>query len=170
MCGCAKWKECAHPWYVAYKAPKDHATRPGERFRKNLDVIAGFHATNLGEAKIEARRAIVAWLDRRDPAKLQPTDRPTLTQILESYSARPGGHVDAYQIGPIKRTVVQGRAFGEWRAADITREALDAFRTQRPKIAANRDLALLRAMFNWAVADGLLPKTRFVWATWRWCG
>ena len=29
LCGCARGKRwsCSHPWYVDFKAPKDHATR-----------------------------------------------------------------------------------------------------------------------------------------------
>jgi hypothetical protein len=41
--------------------------------------------------------------------------------------------------------VVHGRAFGAWRLSDISAEAIDAFRVLRPKVAGNRNLALLRA-------------------------
>jgi hypothetical protein len=34
---------------------------------------------------------------------------------------------------------------------------IEAFRSQRPRIAANRDLATLRGMFNWAVLQRLVP-------------
>jgi integrase len=56
---------------------------------------------------------------------------------------------------------VNGRRFGDWRADAVTREMFEAFRRQRPAIAANRDLALLRAAFNWAVLGGLVPATPF---------
>ena len=164
ICGCgrSKWASCSHPWYVDFKAAKDHARRPNERYRKNLELACGRRVTSLREAQDEARRAITAWLDGRDPTLLQPEDRPTLTQVLAQYGARVGASTaEKYQVGPITATKVQGRALGEWRAADITREALDAFRQQRPKIAANRNLAFLRAMFNWAVADGLVPRSPF---------
>src|SRR5687768_2438705 len=88
-CSRAKWSGCAHPWYVDYKAPKDHRTRPGERYRQNLDLAAGKHAESLREAQDEARRAITAWLDGRDPKDLQPGDRPTLAKALETYRQRP---------------------------------------------------------------------------------
>lgn len=164
LCGCgrAKWSACAHPWYVDYKAPKDHPKRPNDRYRKNLDVAAGTHAANLREAQDEARRAITAWLDGRNPLDLQPADRPTLAQVLAAYVTRPNAAAnDAVQVKRVTGTVVQGRPFGEWRAVEITREALDAFRAQRPKVAGNRNLALLRAMFNHAVVGGLLPGTPF---------
>src|SRR6185436_1782430 len=57
--------------------------------------------------------------------------------------------------------VVNGRKFGEWPAQAITRVMAEAFSRQRPTIAANRDLALLRAAFNWAVLGGLVPATPF---------
>jgi site-specific recombinase XerD len=38
---------------------------------------------------------------------------------------------------------------------------IEAYRRQRPPIAANRDLALLRAMFNWAVLGEFVPGTPF---------
>jgi hypothetical protein len=56
-CGRAKWSACAHLWYVDYKAPKDHARRSNERFRKNLDLVAGKHAEHIRGAQDEARRA-----------------------------------------------------------------------------------------------------------------
>jgi integrase len=162
ICRCTQWKICAHPWYVDYKASKHHPRRPNERYRKHLGLAAGTHVGSLREAQDEARRAITAWLDGRDPLLLQPGDRPTLAQVLAQYGKRPGASTtETYQVGPITSTIVQGQKFGEWRAADITREALDAFRAQRPKVAANRNLAFLRAMFNWAVVDGLVPRSPF---------
>lgn len=165
ICGCKQWKTCAHPWYVDFKADKYHPRRPSERYRKNLVAIAhqqGRTISTLREAQDEARRAITAWLDCRDARHLQPSDRPTLATVLKTYRQRPNaGAGEAVQVKPIISTVVQGQPLGDWRADAITREVLDAFRRQRPNVAANRNLALLRAMFNWAVADGLLPRTPF---------
>ncbi len=79
-------------------------------------------------------------------------------------SGRTPRPAEQYQVGTITATIVQGQTFGDWRIADITREALDAFRAQRPKVAANRNLAFLRAMFNWAVVDGLVPGHPSAWA------
>lgn len=80
---------------------------------------------------------------------------------IEPRSNRAPAANDALHEKKIISTVVQGRPFGEWRAVEITREALDAFRAQRPRVAGNRNLALLRALFNWGVAGGLLPGTPF---------
>lgn len=160
-CTCKHWKLCPHPWYVDYTASKQHPRRPNARYRKILDLAAA-PAGSLREAQEEARRAITAWLEGRDPVLLQPTDRPTLAQVLKQYRQRPNASpAEQYQVGKITAAIVQGQKFGDWRIADITREALDAFRAQRPKVAANRNLAFLRAMFNWAVVDGLVSRSPF---------
>lgn len=160
ICDCAKWKECAHAWYVDFKAPKFDPVRPNERYRKNLDVLIGRHASDLRDAQAEARRAIVAWQTGRDPKGLVPSDDPTLTQMLAAFDReRPRG--DRWQIGAIQKAKVGGRAFGDYRIGAITADVLRQFRATRPKVAGNRDLALLRAAFNWAVLGGLLPTTPF---------
>lgn len=43
-CACAKWKECRHPWYIAYQAR-------GRRCRSNLDTLIGRHAADFADAK-----------------------------------------------------------------------------------------------------------------------
>ena len=53
-----------------------------------------------------------------------------------------------------RRHVVGARPFGEWRLSQITTETIRQFQRQRPRTSGNRDLALLRAAFNWAIADG----------------
>lgn len=161
-CDCTRQWSCAHPWYIDYKAASDHRRRSNNRYRVNLDNLLGRHCVDLHDAQTEGRRAIIAWLDGRDARSLIPGDCPTLAKLIGSYQARPNGSkAPDWQVRGINRTPVQGKPFGEWFAADITREALDGYRQQRPLVAGNRDLAFLRAMFNWAVADGLLPRTPF---------
>jgi integrase len=164
ICGCAKWRDCAHPWYLDVQKDK-------RRHRRNLDVLIGRHAGSFADATTEARRAIVAWESGRDARDLLPVDRPTLAQLLEQYGKRPDAakHED-HQIAAVARVVVTGpdgpRPFGEWRAETITRPAVEQFRAVR--LAAgrraagiNRNLALLRACFNWAVLNGYVPETPF---------
>jgi hypothetical protein len=88
---------------------------------------------------VEARRAIVAWQDGTDARELLPDDAPTLAAVIDAYGQRPdGAAIDRYQRGPIVTTEVNGRPFGDWRISDVTREMIETFRRQRPKIAGNR--------------------------------
>jgi len=160
LCGCKGWKACAHPWYLDFRPAR------GRRVRRNLDELIGYHARDFDAAKREAERAKVAIRDNRDPKDLQPGDRPTLAQLLEEYQRRLGASLnDAAQIPAIVRTIVPAPAgaiaFGEWTATEITTSAIEAFRAQRPKVAGNRNLALLRAMFNWAVLRRLVDQSPF---------
>ena len=130
--------------------------------RHKLAPLVGREPVDFADAKAEARRAIVAWQDKRSACELLPGDAPTLATLLDSYGTRPGGAaLPKYRSTPIVKAVVNGRPFGTWRAAEITREMVEAFRRQRPTVAGNRDLALLRAAFNWAVLGGLVPATPF---------
>lgn len=159
ICGCAKWKTCTHPWYLDYQ-------RDNIRFRDNLDKLTERHAPDFAAAKDEARRAIVAKLAGLDPRGLVPSDDPTLAELLTAYD-REKPRRDRWQIGRILATVVPSpdgsspRRLGELRASTITAETLKAFRRTRPLVAGNRDLALLRAVCNWAVLGGLLPRSPF---------
>src|SRR5262249_44792667 len=150
---CAKWKDCAHPWHVDYREGW-FVDADGKRRRRGLRCklapLIGREPRDYADAKAEARRAIVAWKDQRldDLKGLLPGDCPTLAAMLDEYSKRPDGSpMDRFQRGPIVKTVVNGRPFGEWTAEQITREMVEAFRRQRPRVAGNRDLALLRAAF-----------------------
>lgn len=157
ICGCLNWKACAHPWYLDYQRAK-------VRYRDNLDKLIGFHAKDFKEAKNEARRAIVAKLNGRDPKQLQPADDPTLAQLLVEYNAEKPRR-DRWQIRRIASTPLPSpdgvRRFGDWRLSTITPDVLKQFRRLRPLVAGNRDLTLLRAACNWAVLGGLLPHSPF---------
>src|SRR5262245_6225150 len=153
ICGCAKWKTCAHPWYLDFQ-------RDNIRFRDNLDKLVGRHASDFTAAQDEARRAISAKLDGRDPKGLLPSDDPTLERVLTEYLAeRP--RVDTWQPKRIARTIVGGAPLGAWRVSTITTDVIRQFRRQRPRVQGNRDLGLLRAALNWAIANGLLQRSPF---------
>jgi integrase len=165
-CGRKKWSTCAHPWYIDFQAPSDHARLASVRYRPNLDKLIKRHPADFTEAKAEARRAIEAWLEGQSAADVLATDLPTMATVLEAYRDRPNANpIDPSQIRVLARVELRGpdgsRPFGEWRAFDVTTETIDQFRAQRPLVAGNRDLSLLRAMFNWAVLHGLVPSTPF---------
>lgn len=153
ICGCAKWKSCTHPWYLDYQRDK-------VRYRDNLDVLIGRHAVDFAEAKDEARRAIVAKLNGYDPKRIVPSDDPTLAQLLTEYlSERP--RRDRWQPLVITKTLVGGSRFGDSPISTITTDTIKQFQRVRPRVAGNRDLGLLRAAFNWAIAGGLLKSSPF---------
>src|SRR5580765_3233174 len=130
LCGCVKWQTCQHPWYLDYQRKK-------VRFRDNLDKLIERHAKDFTDAKAEARRAIVAKLDGRDPRGLVPSDDPTLAQLLAQFDKERPRH-DRWQIGRIVATEVPSpdgpRRFGEWRASAITADTLKRFRQLRPAV------------------------------------
>lgn len=114
-------------------------------------------------------------------------DALTVSELLKTYHARhltqtATGERRAYEIGAIGRTVLPRTdgttaPLGEWLIADLTADALERLREARRVqgvhkrkggcnvtggvIAANRDLRLLRAAFNWAIDKGLVEKTPF---------
>src|SRR5262245_50461756 len=87
ICSCAKWKECAHPWYVNYREGKELDPKTGKMrergLRKRLAPLVGREPRDYSDAKAEAQRAIVAWRDGRDATTLIPGDAPTLAKVLE---------------------------------------------------------------------------------------
>jgi integrase len=122
------------------------------------------------------------------PASTKPA-LPTLTigQLLKVFAER---HVarsatverQGYQIGIVIRTVLPrptggSAALGEWLTSDVTADTLERLREARVVrdvhtratgsnrvggvVAANRDLRLLRAAFNWAIRTGYTERTPF---------
>lgn len=118
-------------------------------------------------------------------------DRMTLAQLLALYAkvkvvGDGAGAVNRrWEIAAIKRVPLdlptgEARAFGDWLVVDITAATLHQFRQQRevvrevpaaapgkrPRrvggaITTNRNLALLSAVFNWAIECGHLERTPF---------
>lgn len=74
-----------------------------------------------------------------------------------------------YQIEAVKRVMVpvlgdEQRAFGDWFVSDINIAAIEKFRAIRREsgiVGANRKLALMRAVFNWAILGGYVKETPF---------
>jgi hypothetical protein len=92
VCGCAKWKDCAHPWYVTYRERKDAGAggkvrEPGLRCK--LAPLVGREPGDFADAKMEARRAIVARKDCRDARKLLAGDAPTWLSPKGAHNHRP---------------------------------------------------------------------------------
>ena len=114
---------------------------------------------------------------------------PTLTmgQMLETYRERhltrtATAEKQAYQIGAITRTILPrpdgtSAPFGDWLLVDVTADTIECLREARivcgvrkrekgsnrvgGTVAANRDLQLLRAAFNWAIVKKYVKETPF---------
>jgi hypothetical protein len=113
--------------------------------------------------------------------EFEPTDGPelermTLSQLLATYNRdyiteRRPLTVDgaACQIRIIERTEItrldgNRQAFGDWHVADVSTHAVEQFRAARKRkgtFAANRDLQLLRACYNWGIRMKLVKETPF---------
>jgi integrase len=111
----------------------------------------------------------------------------TVRQLLELYKDRQVARTatadrQGYQIGIVNRTVLPRpaggtAALGDWLVADVTADTLERLREARVTpgvhtrtkgtnrvggaVAANRDLRLLRAAFNWAIRTGYVERTPF---------
>lgn len=182
ICGCkpAAWAKCSHGWHFAFKWA-------GVHHRYSLDRILPKAIRLKSDAEAAAnnlRAAIQAGTFKAPgsaPAVVVETGPvlPTLTlsQLLDRYRddyiavKRPGTlQNDAWQINTITRTVLalptgEARPFGAWAVADIKAATVQAFQTlrqQKTSHAGNRNLALLRAAFRWAVGQELVNATPFM--------
>jgi integrase len=102
--------------------------------------------------------------------------RLTMEDLFKTYRTRhlepkrPGTLKNTdYQIGTISRTALTRTdgdrvAFGAWLVSDVTTDTIEQYAEARRGSgvpAMNRDLALLRSMFNWAVRMGTIERTPF---------
>ena len=101
ICGCVKWKDCAHPWYVDYREGKDVDRGSGsfgltQGCGSVLSLLVGREPVDYADAKAEARRAIVAWKDGRNAAGsccrvTVPRSRPPSLRVRLRTAGRCGG-------------------------------------------------------------------------------
>ncbi|HVZ21745.1 MAG TPA: site-specific integrase [Vicinamibacterales bacterium] len=124
------------------------------------------------------------------PAPIKPiAETLTVRQLLAMYEERHLAHLasparHAYQVGAIVRQPVNrpdgtAAAFGDWLVVDVNADVLERLREGRRaramraqagrkesnavggEVAANRDLRMLRAAFNWAVDKQIVERTPF---------
>lgn len=175
VCACPRrvWAKCPHPWHFSFKWA-------GVHHRFSLDRHLGRHVESKIDATKEADRLRT---EIRQGSFGQPTPRQemTLRQLADVYLER---HVRlerasteqafTWSLNTICRTVVPvptggSTPLGQWRIADIVTDTIERFREARRgetgTTAINRNLALLRALFNWAVRTGYVERTPFKRAT-----
>jgi integrase len=174
LCDCPRriWAKCPHSWYLNFKP------RGGPSYRLSLDKELDRHIDSRTEADTEAARIRGAIRAGAFHADVPALERLTLGALLDLYRDRylavhrPGrAGADKRQVQVISATPVpvpagEDRPFSTWFMADITADTLERFREVRlarggGRIAVNRNLSLLRAVFNWAVRVGYLHQTAF---------
>lgn len=190
-CPRKKWKDCLHPWHFNYKPrnQRNPKTEDGS-YRLSLDRHVGRRLRSRAEAQKEAQR-IKDLIDEGKFGAAAPVRQTlTVGELLDAYDrhvlrVRPGGTPVNYttQLAVLKRTElvdVRGdrRPFGQWLVADVTSGTLLQYREVRqiktviaddgkpPRrvggvIAVNRDLGLLRSVWNWAIVDGVVAESPF---------
>jgi integrase len=182
VCGCppAAKTKCRHGWRMNFKWK-------GVHHRYALDrLLAPRKVRSKTEAEYEAERIrteIRAGTFREpgapDPGPVLST--LTLAQLLTIYderyltTERPGSaRNDRYQMGAMKRLALPlpngtSRSLGDWYVADITTDTLEQLRAARRAagglVTSNRNLALLRAVLNWAIRVGYIDRTPFMRGT-----
>ena len=177
LCGCPRreWAKCKHPWHFSFKWQ-------GVHHRLDLDKHVGEHVDSKSAAIDVAgdlRKAIKAEGHVRKGGACNPrkshrwaTARPRTEKAhveverkdsVANTSRCPDRHDQAHPCS-LTDPDGKGRAFGDWLAADVTVTALDEFKVVRSKrgvTASNRDLAFLRAMFNWGIRNKHVKETPF---------
>ena len=173
VCRCPKRKQpkCHHPWHFNYRWR-------GEDHRLSLDRHLGRRIETRTDAKAEAEKLRSAIRAGEFSAGVAVLTQLTLGQLLDHYFTRDvkkrrpkTAEADAGPIALIKKTAIASptstsRPLGEWAVSDVTTDTIERFREVRLEagggaVAVNRNLALLRAAFNWAVRVGYVERTPF---------
>jgi len=190
-CPRMKWPKCKHTWYFNYQWEGVHhricldkhvLKHTGHSIEGKIE--AEREAARLRIAIEEGRYATQL------PARVTLTIAQLLAHYVKEYVTleRPRSLENVkYQVGAIGATVLElptgeARAFGEWHVLDVGTGALEKFRAARrtqTMVTAtdqdgqarsrrkggvpttNRDLALLRATFNWGIRLDYVDVTPF---------
>lgn len=148
-------------WNVRYYRPSD-----GERKRLKLGT---FPAMSLEDARKECR-AVRASLDKlqdpsieREKRKGADTFKTLATEYLDIYAKKKRSRDETKRI--LEREwypVIGGMKAGEVQRLNITKVLEDIAIKREAPVAANRALAAVRGVYNWAVDTGRLESTPIV--------
>jgi integrase len=173
ICGCPRrtWAKCPHSWYFNFKP------RGGASYRFSLDKHFNKHIDSKSDAEdlaADLRKIIRAGKFGQPIAR----DEMTLRQLADTYVERyvqierkTTKQAYVYALGMICHTVIPrptggSAALGTWRIGDVVTDTIERFRETRRSqgagvAAVNRNLAALRALFNWGVRVGYIDATPF---------
>ena len=167
ICKCARkrWSECEHSWYLNFQWK-------GQHYRFSLDRELNKRIDSKTDAEGEAERLKTLIRDGKFRVGAPALESLTLEKLFTEYHRR---YLQIHrkateantksQINVISRTLLPhptrgDLAFGQWLVTDIATDTIEQYREMRraAPVAANRDLALLGAMFRW----GSSKKRRLV--------
>jgi integrase len=179
VCGCARrtWSKCPHDWHFNFTWRK-------RVHRFSLDRHLGRKLTGKTEADIEAEALRIAIRTGKFGTTLPQVATMSLRQLVALYierakAARPQDSVGVLHATALPRPTGGELTFGDWPIIDITTDTVERFREVRSVramvaregqrvarvaggvVAANRHLAFLRAVFNWAIRMGYVERTPF---------
>src|ERR1700687_4196449 len=176
-CGRRHWPKCPHDWHFNFTWRK-------RVYRFSLDRKLGRQVSGKTEANREANRLRGGIQSGTFGSEQPQVAHMTLRHLVPHYAqrakpARPQDNVEVLCGTALPRPAGGEFAFGEWPVADITTDTIERFREVRSVrlfvrrrgqnveriangvIAANRHLAFLRGVFNWAIRVGYLERTPF---------
>jgi integrase len=152
-------------WAVALRVPVAGA------LKQTRITLGRYPAVSLADARAKAGEVLAMAQSGKDPrqhgqeqrrAALEAS-RNTFTTIREQFIEYcRGRHLRSATLDQYERTLTSPR-FAEWEhrpIADITRrDVLDLLRPLGQRTMANRHLAILRALFNWAASQDIITAT-----------
>ena len=176
-CGRRAWSKCAHDWHFNF-------TWRGTVHRFSLDRHLGRPMNGRTDAETEAEKLRIAIREGKFGTNQPQIASMTLRQLVALYTerakaSRAQDSVDVLYRTPLPRPAGGELAFGDWPIVDITTDTIERFRQARATrtlvtrpgqqkarvaggtVAANRHLAFLRAVFNWAIRMGYTERTPF---------
>lgn len=173
ICDCPRrrWAKCPHGWHFNFKP------HGGQPYRFSLDKYLGRHIDNKSEAAdlaADIRKAIKAGRFGQPVTREEMTLRQLADAYIERYVQVERAATEqafTWALNTICRTVIPrptgGSApLGEWRITDIVTDTIERFREVRlgqgpGVVGVNRNVRLLRAVFNWALRVGYVERTPF---------
>ena len=142
-------------WFVLYRIPGDTKIH---RYTLNPN----YPYVSLGEARDQARALLVEIRKGSDPAEGRKTEKkaPTFREVAEEFLEKHAKKCRKYAefIRALEKDVLP--SWGDRKAKDIRKrdviDLLDAIADRPAPIQANRTLALVRKVFNWAISRDIL--------------